>query len=446
MSGNNTEGELLKILILGSGGREHALARGMLQSSKLERLWVAEGNAGTSEIATNLQLNIEDNSAVVQAARDLGVDLVVVGPEVPLANGIVDSLTGAGISAFGPTKSAARIESSKSFARRVMQEAGVPSPTFEVFTDLGMALTYLETSRYPIVIKADGLAAGKGVIICQTQEEATAAILTCMEEKIFGESGNTIVVEEFLEGQEVSVFGFTDGTTISPLIAACDYKKVGDGDVGLNTGGMGCFAPPDFWSNELHHIVSDTIFKPVIKQLKKEGSPYQGILYAGLMLTNTGIKTLEFNCRFGDPEAQVIVSLVKSDLLDVMKACADGTLDQIDLRFDTTPHVAVVLASGGYPANYRTGYLISGLSDETPNSFVFHAGTKLLEGSDGDSVVTNGGRVLTVLGWGLDWSEARENAYNRLTRISFENSYYRSDIGSQQQDVEGRAWFPKITI
>ena len=223
----------------------------------------------------------------------------------------MDSLTGAGISAFGPTKSAARIESSKSFARRVMQDAEVPSPEFEVFTDLGRALTYLETSSYPIVVKADGLAAGKGVIICQTQQEATTAILTCMEEKIFGESGRTIVVEEFLEGQEVSVFGFTDGETISPLVAACDYKRVGDGDIGLNTGGMGCFGPPDFLSNELHDIVSDTIFKPVINQLKKEASPYQGILYAGLMITKAGIKTLEFNCRFGDPEAQVIVSLVK---------------------------------------------------------------------------------------------------------------------------------------
>ena len=436
----------MKVLILGSGGREHALARGILRSSKLERLWVAEGNAGTSKIATNLELNIEDNSAVVQVARDLGVDLVVVGPEIPLANGIVDSLTGAGISAFGPTKSAARIESSKSFARRVMQDAEVPSPEFEVFTDLGRALTYLETSSYPIVVKADGLAAGKGVIICQTQQEATTAILTCMEEQIFGESGRTIVVEEFLEGQEVSVFGFTDGETISPLIAACDYKKVGDGDIGLNTGGMGCFGPPDFWSNELHDIVSDTIFKPVINQLKKEMSPYQGILYAGLMLTKEGIKTLEFNCRFGDPEAQIIVSLVKSDLLDLMTACVEGTLDQIDLRFYTTPHVAVVLASGGYPANYRTGYLIRGLSDETPNSFVFHAGTKLLSGSDGESVVTNGGRVLTVVGWGLDWSEARDNAYNRLTRIGFENSYYRSDIGIQQIAVEGRPWFPKTII
>jgi len=438
LNGNSTEGELLKVLILGSGGREHALARGILQSSKLERLWVAEGNAGTSEIATNLMLNIEDNSEVVQAAQDLGVDLVVVGPEIPLANGIVDSLKVAGISAFGPTKSAARIESSKSFARRLMQDADVPSPTFAIFTDIGKALSYLETTCYPIVIKADGLAAGKGVIICQTHEEATAAILNCMEEKIFGESGNTIVVEEFLEGQEVSVFGFTDGTTISPLIAACDYKKVGDGDVGLNTGGMGCFGPPDFWSNELHDIVSDTIFKPVINQLKKEGSPYHGILYAGLILTKVGIKTLEFNCRFGDPEAQVIVSLVRSDLLDVMEACSEGTLDQVDLRFDTTPHVAVVLASGGYPANYRTGYLIHGLSDETPNTFVFHSGTKLLSDSDGGSVVTNGGRVLTVVGWGLDWSEARVNAYNRLTRISFENSYYRSDIGSQKLNVEGR--------
>ena len=287
----------------------------------------------------------------------------------------------------------------------------------------------METSSYPIVIKADGLAAGKGVIICQTQQEATAAILTCMEEKIFGESGRTIVVEEFLEGQEVSVFGVTDGTPISPLIAACDYKKVGDGSVGLNTGGMGCFGPPDFWSNELHDIVSDTIFKPVINQLKKEASPYQGILYAGLMLTKAGIKTLEFNCRFGDPEAQIIVSLVKSDLLDLMTACVEGTLDQIDLRFDTTPHVAVVLASGGYPANYRTGYLIRGLSDETPNSFVFHAGTKLLSGSDGESVVTNGGRVLCVTALGDDLNLYNENAYSAVELIDWDGKYYRKDIG-----------------
>ena len=446
LNGNNTEVELVKVLILGSGGREHALARGILESSKLERLWVARGNAGTSEIATNLQINIEDNDEVAKTARDLEIDLVVVGPEIPLANGIVDTLTRAGVAAFGPTQSAARIESSKSFARRVMQDADVPSPKFEIFTDLGLALTFAETCCYPIVVKADGLAAGKGVIICQTYDDAVNAIRTCMEDKIFGESGITVVVEEFLQGQEVSVFGFTDGRTISPLVAACDYKKIGNGDVGLNTGGMGCFGPPDFWTEELHRIVLDMVFEPVVNQLKKEGSTYKGILYAGLMITSTGIKTLEFNCRFGDPEAQIIVSLVRSDLLEVMKACVEGTLEQVDLRWDTTPHVAVVLASGGYPVNYQTGYPVSGLYADTPNSYVFHAGTKWFSADSSDSVVTDGGRVLTVLGWGSDWDEARKNAYNRVTKIRFENAYYRSDIGAKKLDVEGGMWAPTTTI
>ena len=446
LSGNNTEVELVKVLVLGSGGREHALARGIIRSSSLDRLWVAEGNAGTSAIATNLQLNIEDNDAVAKTAQALEIDLVVVGPEIPLANGVVDTLTRLGIAAFGPTQSGARIESSKSFARRVMQDANVPSPSFEVFSDLGRALAYVAKCCYPIVVKADGLAAGKGVTICQTYDHAVDAVRNCMEEQIFGISGNTVIIEEFLEGQELSVFGFTDGRTISPLVAACDYKKVGDGDTGLNTGGMGCFGPPDFWTGELHQIVLDTVFEPVIKQLRNEGSIYRGILYAGLMITNSGIKTLEFNCRFGDPEAQIIVSLLESDLLEVMTACTDGTLDQVDLRWDATPHVAVVLASGGYPSHYQTGYPVSGLLTDTPNSFVFHAGTKLFSDSKGESVITNGGRVLTILGWGSDWKEAQENAYNRLKNIRFENVYYRSDIGNQKQEVEGGTWYPTTTV
>ena len=419
----------MKVLILGSGGREHALAWRISQSPRLERLWVAEGNSGTAQLATNLPVDPGDTRAVVETARSLGIDLVVIGPELPLANGVVDRLSEAGVPAFGPTQAAARIESSKSFARGIMQEAGVPGPSFGVFRDEQRALEYLSSCPGPTVVKADGLAAGKGVLLCPSAAEAAEAVRRCLTEGAFGAAGETVVIEEFLTGQEVSVFAFTDGETISPLVAACDYKQVGDGDAGPNTGGMGAFAPPEFWNEALAEEVRRTVIAPVMRRLAEIGTPYRGVLYAGLMLTEKGIRTLEFNCRFGDPEAQVILPLLESDPLEVMLACAQGTLDQVPVSWQSQAHVAVVMTSGGYPGVYQTGYPITGLEAETLSSLVFHAGARLVGKSTGDSVVTNGGRVLTVVGWGHNLAEARSNAYRRLEMIHFDGCYHRKDIG-----------------
>ena len=442
----------MKVLLLGSGGREHALAWRISQSPRLDRLWVAEGNAGTARLATNLPVDPSDTPSVVETARSLGIDLVVVGPEVPLANGVVDRLAEAGIPAFGPTQAAARIESSKGFARVLMQVAGVPGPSFGVFQDEQRALEYLSSRPGPTVVKADGLAAGKGVLLGPNVEEASAAVRRCLTEGAFGAAGQTVVIEEFLTGQEVSVFAFTDGETISPLVAACDYKQVGEGDVGPNTGGMGGYAPPEFWNEGLAEDVKGTVIAPVLRQLARRGTPYRGVLYAGLMLTEKGIQTLEFNCRFGDPEAEVILPLLESDPLEVMLACAQGTLDQVQISWRSQPHVGVVITSGGYPGEYQTGYRIAGLETEAPSSIVFHAGTRLAGESPGDredpeAVVTGGGRVLTVVGWGDDLADARSNAYRRVEMIHFEGCYYRKDIGRKDigeipSTVENGAWLP----
>ena len=445
----------MKVLLLGSGGREHALAWRISQSPRLDRLWVAAGNAGTARLATNLPVDPGDTLAVVETARSLGIGLVVVGPEVPLANGVADRLAEAGIPAFGPTQAAARIESSKGFARTLMQEAGVPGPSFGVFHDQRQALEYLSSRPGPMVVKADGLAAGKGVLLCQTTAEAEAAVRRCMTEGAFGPAGQTVVIEEFLTGPEISVFAFTDGETISPLVAACDYKQVGDGNAGPNTGGMGSFSPPVFWNEELAAEVEGKVIAPVLRQLAARGTPYRGVLYAGLMLTEQGIQTIEFNCRFGDPEAQVILPLLEADPLEVMLACAQGTLDRVPVSWRSQAHVGVVMTSGGYPGEYQTGYRIAGLETETPNSMVFHAGTRLVEGSPGgteESVVTSGGRVLTVVGWGDNLADARSNAYRRLELIRFDGCYYRKDIGlpdierknieESPSTVENEAWQP----
>ena len=440
----------MKVLLLGSGGREHALAWRISQSPRRERLWVAEGNAGTARLATNLPVDPGDTLAVVETARSLGIDLVVVGPELPLANGVVDRLAEAGIAAFGPTRAAARIESSKGFARSIMQEAGVPGPSFAVFRDERQALEYLSSRPGPTVVKADGLAAGKGVMLCPTAEEASAAVRRCLTEGAFGAAGKTVIIEEFLTGREVSVFAFTDGETISPLVAACDYKQVGEGDVGPNTGGMGSFTPPEFWNEGLAEEVKGTVIAPVLRQLAARGTPYRGVLYAGLMLTEKGIQTLEFNCRFGDPEAQVILPLLESDPLEVMLACAQGTLDQVPVSWRSQAHVGVVMTSGGYPGEYQTGFRITGLETKIPSSLVFHAGTRLAgesPGGPGNSVVTSGGRVLTVVGWGHNLADARSNAYRRLEKIHFDGCYYRQDIGRQgigeiPSPVENEVWQP----
>ena len=431
----------MKVLIVGSGAREHALAWRLGQSPLTTGIWVANGNGGTDRIATNLDVMPEDVDGVVEAAQTLEIDLVVVGPESPLALGIVDRLGILGIPAFGPTRAAAQIEASKAFALEVMRVAGVPCPDFRVFQDQSAALDFLNHHRQPVVVKADGLAAGKGVALCQTTEEATAAVRACMDQRVFGDAGNSVVIQELLSGPEVSIFAFCDGEHLSSLVAACDYKRLKDGDQGPNTGGMGSFAPPGFWTAGLEERIRVTIMEPVIKEMSRRETPYRGILYAGLMLTQAGPKVLEFNCRLGDPEAQVVLPLLSGDPLETMLACHEGRLSGVPVQWEADNYVGVVMASGGYPAEYETGLEITGLDDyerENQESMVFHAGTRPSTGGKPGRVLTSGGRVLTVVGQGASLAEARERAYHRVQRIDFQGVYYRTDIAA----VEARegAW------
>ena len=432
----------MRVLVAGSGGREHALAWRLQQSPAVSSLWVAGGNAGTAQIATNLNINPEDVPAVVEAAQAHRIELVVVGPEVPLANGLVDSLASAGIPAFGPTAAAAQIEASKGFARRLMDEARVPGPDYRVFRDARAALDYVKGSEMPLVVKADGLAAGKGVALCNGSEEAMMAIQACMSDRIFGASGEVVVIEELLTGPEVSVFAFTDGESVSSLAAACDYKQAGDGGKGPNTGGMGSFSPPNFWTPALAQQVTETVMVPTIQAMAERGVPYRGVLYAGLMLTAAGPKVLEFNVRFGDPEAQVILPLLDTDPVEVMLACVEGRLAQTPVVWNDRAHVGVVMTSGGYPGPYQTGFEISGLDRDVPNTIVFHAGTGNVAGPSGPKTVTNGGRVVTVTGWGDSLADARDNAYLRVAEIEFEGAYYRSDIGEPRALEQEEKWLP----
>lgn len=430
----------MKVLLVGSGAREHAMAWRLRQSPALTGLWVANGNGGTAQIADNLDVSPEDLEGIEAAARSLYIDLVVVGPEAPLANGLIDRLDAAGIPAFGPTKAAAQIEASKSFALEVMRDAGVPCPEFKAFRDEQAALDFLRKHGGPVVVKADGLAAGKGVALCRTSEDAVLAVRACMTDRIFGDSGDTVVVEEFLSGPEVSVFAFTDGEHISRLVAACDYKRLLDEDAGPNTGGMGSFAPPDFWSESLSEQIDRTIMGPVIQAMARRGTPYRGVLYAGIMLTADGPKVLEFNCRLGDPEAQVVLPQLVTDPLELMAACVEGRLDHLQVQWQKRDHVGVVMVSGGYPGAYQTGFEVNGLETEEPDTLVFHAGTKLLIDGDSTKVVSSGGRVLTVVGSGSSLAQARATAYYRAREINFRGAYYRNDIAA----VEGRpaAWQP----
>jgi phosphoribosylamine--glycine ligase len=418
----------LKVLLVGSGGREHALAWRLKRSPRLTDLWVAGGNAGTAQVATNLKINPEDVAAVADAARSLGVDLVVVGPEQPLADGLVDRLGSIGIPAFGPSRAAAQLEASKSFARQVMQDAGIPSPEYRVFRDRSLALDFLHSHGGQVVVKADGLAAGKGVALCSSTEEAVIAVMGCMDDRIFGAAGDIVVIEEWLRGAEVSVFGFSDGENVSNLVAACDYKPIGEGDTGPNTGGMGSFTPPVFWNPQLAEEVSRTIMEPIIGAMAQQGAPYRGMLYAGLMFTQSGPRVLEFNCRFGDPETQVILPLLESDPIEVMTACIEGNLSQTQVCWGAQAHLGVVMVSGGYPGPYATGLEITGLNEEDSDTIVFQAGTQLTA-DNGGRVVTSGGRVLTVVGRGDSLPQAREAAYRRAEQIHFQNAYYRRDIG-----------------
>jgi phosphoribosylamine--glycine ligase len=415
----------LTVLVVGGGGREHTFAARLAESPRLGRLLVAPGNAGTAGIATNVDIDAEDVNALVAYCVDSGVDFVVVGPEAPLAAGLVDRLVSAGILAFGPTAAAARIESSKWFAKELMREHGVPTASSLSFTDYPAGREHVLAHEPPIVIKADGLAAGKAVVVASSHDEALAALRDQLEHGYA-----SVLVEEYLEGTEISVFAFVDGAWVSPMVAACDYKRVGDGDVGPNTGGMGSYSPPvaALWNPEIESRVRREIMEPVVAALASEGSPFTGILYGGLMLTSDGPKVVEFNCRLGDPEAQVVLPRLKGDLLEAMIGVAEGDSTRVSLEWDERSYVTVVLASDGYPGKYTTGFPIDGLDDMPPDVTVFHAGTRL----EGDAVVTDGGRVLAVTASGGTLEEARRNAYDAAARIRFSGSFYRGDIALVQ--------------
>ena len=387
---------------------------------------MAPGNAGTAQIATNLPIEATDLPGLLAAARSHGVDMTVVGPEAPLAAGIVDLFREQGLRVVGPTRGAAQIESSKSYAKRLMEKHGIPTAQSWLFDTPAEARAHVAEAPMPLVVKADGLTAGKGVTVCHSREEALRAISSCMDERIYGDAGASVLVEEYLAGQEVSVFAFTDGVHISPLVAACDYKRLLEGNEGPNTGGLGSYSPPPFWSEALSQEIEERIVRPTVDALAEEGHPYQGALYAGLMLTEGGPKVLEFNCRLGDPEAQVVLPRLTSDFLDMLTAVADGTLDWRPVEWTGPVCAGVVLASQGYPQEYRTGQPVSGLDSLDPDAWVFHAGTR----QEGADVVTAGGRVLMVVGQGASLEEAREHAYRNVERVHFEGAYYRRDIGA----------------
>jgi phosphoribosylamine--glycine ligase len=419
----------LKILVVGGGGREHTLVWKIVQSPRVEKVFAAPGNAGTAAIAENLNLHPTDLEGLGKAAREKGVDLVVVGPEALLASGIVDYFDNLGIFVFGPTKAATQIESSKVFARNLMEKYDIPCPESAIFSSYSEAREYLQEQRTPVVIKADGLAAGKGVIIAVSLSEAEKALGDIMEEKIFGSAGDSVIIDEYLSGREVSLIAFTDGKTISPMVPACDYKKIWDNDQGPNTGGMGSYSPPGFFSAQMIEKITKDILVPTVKSIAKEGMPYKGVLYAGLMIIDGEPVVLEFNARFGDPETQVVLPLLKTDLVDILMAVVQGNLDRVKIEWSSEACVGVVMSSAGYPGSYKTGFPIQGIDNVDKDVLVFHAGTKL--GND-DIIYTNGGRVLTVVGMGNDMAEARKKVYSNIPNIYFKGCYYRNDIALRE--------------
>jgi phosphoribosylamine--glycine ligase len=421
----------LKILVVGGGGREHTLVWKIAQSPRVEKVFAAPGNAGTAAIAENLNLRPTDIEGLGKAAKERGIDLVVVGPEAPLASGIVDYFDRLGIPIFGPTKAATQIESSKVFARNLMEKYGIPRPKGAIFSSYSEAREYLRKQHPPVVIKADGLAAGKGVIIASSLPEADKALGDIMEAKIFSSAGDRIVIDEYLSGREVSLIAFTDGKTVSPMVAACDYKKIGDGDQGPNTGGMGSYSPAGFFSARMTKKVTKDILLPAVKAMAREGMPYKGVLYAGLMIVDGEPVVLEFNARFGDPETQVVLPLLKTDLVDTLMAVVEGNLNQVKIEWSSEACVGVVMSSAGYPGSYKTGFPIRGIDSVDKDVLVFHAGTKLV--NDG-LICTDGGRVLTVVGVGQDMAEAREKVYRNISNIHFEGCYYRKDIALREID------------
>ena len=423
----------MKVLIVGSGGREHAIAWKIAQSSKVDKIYCAPGNAGISGIAECVNIGAMEFDKLVAFAKEKQIDLTVIGMDDPLVGGIVDAFEAEGLRVFGPRKNAAILEGSKAFSKDLMKKYQIPTAAYETFETAEAALEYLETAKYPIVLKADGLALGKGVLICNTKEEAKEGVKTLMLDKQFGTAGDRIVVEEFMTGREVSVLSYVDGKTIKIMTSAQDHKRAKDGDQGLNTGGMGTFSPSPFYTEEVDRFCKEHIYQKTVDAMAAEGRTFKGIIFFGLMLTEDGPKVLEYNARFGDPETQVVLPRMKNDIVDVFEACIDGTLDQIDLQFEDNAAVCVELASDGYPEHYEKGYKITGFEnfDGKDGYYVFHAGTRF----DGEDIVTNGGRVLGVVAKGSDLKAARANAYEATKWIQFDNKYMRNDIGKAIDEV-----------
>ena len=418
----------MKVLVVGSGGREHAICMSVAKSKRVDKIYCAPGNAGIGQIAECVPIGAMDFDKLVAFAKENAIDFTIIGMDDPLVGGIVDAFEAEGLKVFGPRKNAAILEGSKVFSKDLMKKYNIPTAAYERFDDAEAAIAYLKTAKMPIVLKADGLALGKGVLICNTLEEAIKGVHTIMMDKKFGDAGNTMVIEEFMTGREVSVLSFVDGNIVKIMSSAQDHKRAKDGDQGLNTGGMGNFSPSPFYTEEVDEFCKKYIYQPSVDAMKKEGRTFKGIIFFGLMLTEDGPKVLEYNARFGDPETQVVLPRMKNDIVEVFEACIDGTLDQIELEFEDNAAVCVVLASDGYPVKYEKGFKIHGLEKfkDADGYYVFHAGTKFDE--DGD-IVTNGGRVLGVTAKGKDLKEARANAYKATEWIDFANKYMRHDIG-----------------
>lgn len=424
----------MKVLIVGSGGREHAIAASVAKSPKVDKIFCAPGNAGIGQIAECVPIGAMEFDKLTAFAKEQAVDFTIIGMDDPLVGGIVDAFEAQGLKVFGPRKNAAILEGSKAFSKDLMKKYQIPTAAYENFDDAKQALAYLEQANFPIVLKADGLALGKGVLICNTLEEAKKGVQSIMLDKQFGTAGNRMVIEEFMTGREVSVLSFVDGKTIKTMTSAQDHKRAMDGDQGLNTGGMGTFSPSPFYTQEVDDFCKKYIYQATVDAMAAEGRPFQGIIFFGLMLTSNGPKVLEYNARFGDPEAQVVLPRMKNDIIEVMEACVEGTLDQVDLQFEDNAAVCVVLASDGYPVKYEKGMEIKGLEqfEGKEGYYCFHAGTKLDETG---RFVTNGGRVLGITAKGATLKEARANAYQAAEWVTFDNKYMRHDIGKAIDEV-----------
>ena len=419
----------MKVLLVGSGGREHAMAWRLAQSSKLTELLIAPGNAGTAEVGSNVPIGVDDHEDLVNFALDHEVDLVVVAPDQPIVDGLCDKLRAAAITTFGPSANAARIEGSKIWSNDLMTKYDIPTAKSEAFSDSGAAMEFGRSwSEGSLVVKADGLAAGKGVMLPDTYEELDAAITGMLDDRTFGESSSSILLAERMQGPEASVFAFVDGEHVSAEIATCDYKRIGDDDTGLNTGGMGAYGPPEFWTADLAREVRETILEPAARALVAEDSSFSGVLYAGLMITESGPKVVEFNCRPGDPETQILMPMLETEFLDLCLAVAENRLSDIDVIWSDQPHVFVVAVSDGYPGSYSTGFEISGINEASSSGVVFHAGTTM---NSEDELITSGGRVLGVSSTGTTIREARKAAYYGISKIDYEGIKYRSDIAER---------------